>query len=138
MFTKIFPTSLATLALAAALTGVVPTAANAQHFSTKIGYGHDKGRIELYIGKYGQKNHYRGKKKKHRGHYSVCRPGHAVHKAERRGLRHARIGTVNNRFVIVKGRHHGSKVRVAFYRNSGRCDVAWIKRSKRGNYYRVR
>jgi hypothetical protein len=52
-----------------------------------------------------------------------CTPEHALDKAERMGIRRARIGHVGHRSIEVRGRSHGERVRVRFDRRSSHCRV---------------
>ncbi|MGB7286010.1 MAG: hypothetical protein WBC71_03675 [Salaquimonas sp.] len=81
----------------------------------------------VYIGGHKQRN-YNGHRSQRR--HAVCEPGRAVYKAERRGIRHARIDRVNPRFVVVKGRMYGDRITAGFYRDSRRCELAWVKESR--------
>lgn len=110
-------------------------AANAGNIDIQLGVQGPNGSI--YVSG-GHKKH--RKHKRHLDHYAyhdhhVCRPGRAVHKAERRGLRHVRIKRIGDRFVVVKGRRHGRSIKIAFYRDTHRCEVAWVKRGHRKHDY---
>lgn len=72
--------------------------------------------------------------KKRHGHRNLCRPGEAVYKAERRGVRHARVDRVGKRYVVVKGRKRGHHVKIGFERRSRHCEIAWVDRSRRHGY----
>lgn len=53
-----------------------------------------------------------------------CTPGRALNKAERMGIRRARIADVRRRTIDVVGRsRHGNRVIVTFDRRDRRCSV---------------
>lgn len=122
MMKKLFPASLTALALGLGLAIAAPATASAGSVDFRLGlYGNGGG---IYIGS----GHQRDRKFRHGG---ICRPGKAIHKAQRRGVRHARIKRVGHRYIVVKGRKRGSRIKMAFYRHSPRCKVAWVDRRER-------
>ena len=54
-----------------------------------------------------------------------CRPGKAVHKAQRRGIRHAHVVRVSRRGVVVAGRKRGERVTMGFGRSRS-CPVRFV------------
>lgn len=58
--------------------------------------------------------------------YNRCRPGKAVHKAKRRGIRRAHIVRVNRRGVLVAGRKWGERVVIGFA-NRRSCPVRFVR-----------
>jgi hypothetical protein len=52
-----------------------------------------------------------------------CTPEHALDKADRMGIRRARIGRVGRRSIEVRGRSHGDWVSVRFDRWDRHCRV---------------
>lgn len=138
MLKKSLIAGFATLALGLGMIASAPAQANAGTVELYLG-GPSGG---IYVGSGHRNRHYRGHRShsprnyhrpRHRAQF--CHPGRAVNKAERRGIRHARVDRVNHRFVVVKGRKRGSKIKMAFYRDAPRCEVAWVKR-KPGRGYR--
>lgn len=128
MLKKSMIAGFATLALGLGIAVTAPiSAANAGNYNLSINGG--DGHLRIRSGK----RHYHGDRH-YRHHRRMCRPGRAVHKAEHRGVRHARVDRVNNRFVIVKGRKRGNKIKIAFYRDGPRCEIAWVKRKHRRNH----
>ena len=132
MITKLIPAGVLALGLAISMASVTPAAAGNLNFTIGI----EKNQHKVTV-----KKHYRGRHlpywhKKPR-HLDICTPGKAVHKAERKGLRRARIEQVGHRFVLVKGRSGGSRVQVAFYRNSAECKIAWVDRSRNYRHGRI-
>ena len=63
----------------------------------------------------------------------VCRPGRALRKARRMGVRRAYVHRVGRRGVVVGGRRYGERVRVGFARAPG-CPVRFARRVG-GRYY---
>ncbi|MCR4269082.1 hypothetical protein [Nitratireductor sp. ZSWI3] len=55
-------------------------------------------------------------------HYRSCSPQHALRKAERFGMRRARIVDVNRRVIRVAGRMNHHRARMVFARQPG-CPV---------------
>jgi hypothetical protein len=76
------------------------------------------GGFTLYFGspsyKYGNHNKGYGYKKQK---IRYCTTGRALHKAERFGIRHARVINANKHSITVKGRKHGHRVKVKFGRH---------------------
>lgn len=122
MFTLNLAKTLAVATLGIATLAGATTLANAHDVRGHVGYSHKHGQFELRFG------HQPRVIKRAPRHHGTCRPGRAVRKAERHGLRKVRVQRVNHRVVVVKGRKRGGQVRVAFHRDSPRCNVAWVKR----------
>lgn len=59
-------------------------------------------------------------------HYNRCRPGKAVRKAKRRGIRRAHIVRVGHRGVVVAGRKWGERVVIGFG-NRRSCPVRFVR-----------
>lgn len=116
------------------------TAANAGSIDLYINSG--DGHLRLHNGPGIRYRHHTQRRNdygvRHYPRQRICRPGRALHKAERRGVRHARIDRVGHRFVIVKGRKRGGKIKMAFYRDSNRCELAWVKRKPHRIHYGYR
>ena len=126
MFTKFIKGGLASAIVGLGLIAAAPQAALAgqANFGVTIQGTHGA----VHIGNVKHRHH------KHRGHRNLCRPGEAVYKAERRGVRHARVDRVGERYVVVKGRKRGERVKIGFERRSPRCEIAWVDRSHRHGY----
>jgi len=62
-------------------------------------------------------------------HYGdrICRPGEAVQKAFRQGMRRPGIERVTRREVVVTGRFRGHRAMLVFDRNSSRCRVLYSR-----------
>ncbi len=59
-------------------------------------------------------------------HRRFCRPGKALRKAKRRGIRRAHIVRVGHRGVIVRGRKWGDVVTIGFGRHRS-CPVRFVR-----------
>jgi len=55
-----------------------------------------------------------------------CRPGKAIRKAERRGIRRAHIVRSGRRGIVVAGRKWGERVVIGF-RNNHRCSIRFVR-----------
>lgn len=92
--------------------------------------GHSHGGIYIgsggfHVGIGGHRGH-RRQFRDHRRH-RVCRPGRALRKASRMGVRRAYVARVGHRGVMIGGRKHGRPVIVGFGRR-GHCPVRFIDR----------
>jgi hypothetical protein len=63
----------------------------------------------------------------HRGGDRICRPGEAVQKAYRQGMRRPGIERVSRHEVVVSGRFRGHRAVLVFDRNSSRCRVLYSR-----------
>jgi hypothetical protein len=91
------------IALLISLGAIAGTTSTAAARGPDVGFG-------IYFGTPGH-HYYSG----HRHHdRRGCFPGQALRKAERHGVRHARIVRADHRRVVVKGRHHRHQVRMVF------------------------
>ena len=98
--------------------------------SVYLGFGdrHDDTRFGIYLGD-SSRTHYRRdrwdddwRRDEWRRSERRCTPGRALDKAERMGIRRARIDFVSRRAIGVIGRSHGDRVSVTFAR-APRCPV---------------
>jgi hypothetical protein len=115
-------TSIKTAALSA-LVGLGTLAAIPAHAdSLYLGFGNNQDpRFGVYAGDDGYRRDYRRDDRRddwRRG----CSPDRALDKAERMGLRRARIVDVNRRVVKVVGRQYGDRVVVVFANERG-CPI---------------
>lgn len=89
-----------------------------------LGGGHHGPSVGVW---FGDNDHsYRGYDRRHDRrhdrrweHRRGCSAGEALYKAERMGIRHARVVDIDRRSVDVRGRKHGDRVRVSFARVPG-------------------
>lgn len=94
---------------------VVPAHAD----SIYLGFGNDNApRVGVYSGDDGYRREYR----RDRDWRRSCSPERAVNKAERMGLRRARLIDINRRTVKVAGRQYGDRVVVVFANERG-CPI---------------
>ena len=126
MFTKFIKGGLASAIVGIGLIAAAPQVASAGQVQAGITIYGTHGAVHIGNVKHRHKN-------KH-VHRSLCRPGEAVYKAERRGVRHARVERVGKRYVVVKGNKRGHRVKIGFERHSRHCDIAWIDRSRRHGF----
>jgi len=101
--------------------GAMPAQAQADSLYLGLGDRHHDSRFGLYLGDNGRayrRDHYRDEYRSERR----CSPERALYKAQRMGIRRARIADVSRRTIDVVGRQHGDRVRVTFAR-APRCPV---------------
>lgn len=93
-------------------------AATAQAEGLYLNFGErGQSRVGVYDGDDGPRHVGRWDRwERDRRHGRECTPGHALDKAERLGVRRARIIDVNRRTIDVAGRRHGDRVVVTFAR----------------------
>ena len=87
-----------------------------------FGGRHDSAGVGVYLGD-ADRVHYR--RDRYQGHHRVCTPGRALDKAERIGLRHARVVDVDRRTIEVRGHKRGHRVNVTFGRSPNCPIVGW-------------
>jgi len=111
-------TKLKTLTIAGMIGLMGLGAIPAQADSVYLGFGarNDDARVGVYIGEDGRR-HDRDRRAERR-----CSPNRALDKAERMGLRRARVDFVSKRRIGVIGRRHGDRISVIFARSPG-CPV---------------
>ena len=99
--------------------GAVPAQADSLYLG--LGDRHNDSRFGLYLGdndRAYRRDRYREEYRSERR----CSPERALYKAQRMGIRRARIADVSRRTIDVVGRQHGDRVRVTFAR-APRCPV---------------
>lgn len=106
-----------------ALIGLGTLAAVPAHAdSIYLGFGNDPDpRVGVYSG---DNDGYRREHRRDRDWRRSCSPERAVNKAERMGLRRARLIDVNRRTVKVAGRQYGDRVVIVFANERG-CPVLY-------------
>ena len=130
MFKFLKTAALTTLIAASALTGVVVPASAQSGVYLGLGGGRTGPDVGVYIGEDGRS--YRRHDRRHerrddryerRDRYErACSPGQALNKAERMGIRRARVVDVGRRSIEVAGRSRGDRVVISFGRAPG-CPV---------------
>ena len=104
--------------------------AQADSLQFRFGDRHDDSRFGLYLGdneRAYRRDRYRDDyRDEYRDEYRRserrCTPERALYKAQRMGIRRARVDDVSRRTIDIVGRQHGDRVRVTFAR-APRCPV---------------
>lgn len=118
MFTKL---KIAALSAMVGLGAIAAVPATAQAEGLYLNYGSHNGvGIGVQVGDYGR-HHYRHDRR----HFRACTPNRAVNKAERYGVRRARVVDVGRRTITVAGRKWGERVRMTFGRSADCPVVRW-------------
>jgi hypothetical protein len=112
--------TLSSLALAATLTGFSAGPVSAQDFELSIGRDGPQVRVRDDCN---PRREYCGDRRDDRRFERGCSPERALDKAERMGIRRARIDDVGRRTIDVVGRSRGDRVIVSFDRRDPRCRV---------------
>ncbi|RUV66638.1 MAG: hypothetical protein EOR30_15145 [Mesorhizobium sp.] len=96
--------------------------ATAQADSIYLGFGNnDDPRVGVYTG---DDDYFYRERRRERDWRRSCSPNRALYKAERMGLRRARIIDVSRRTVKVAGRQYGDRVVIVFANERG-CPVIY-------------
>jgi hypothetical protein len=95
--------------------------ATAQAEGVYLNYGTHSAGIGIQVGDYGR-HHYRHDRRHFR---AACTPHRALNKAERYGVRRARVVDVNRRTITVAGRKWGERIRMTFGRSQNCPVVRW-------------
>jgi hypothetical protein len=105
--------------------------------ATGVAGGAQAASLDIYVGPGGYHGggyaggHHGGYVGGHHGgrHYGdrICRPGEAVQKAYRQGMRRPGIERVTRREVVVTGRFRGHHAMLVFDRNSSRCRILYSR-----------
>jgi hypothetical protein len=117
-------TTLKTAAIAG-LIGLMAMPAMAESLYLGFGDQHSDSRVGVYLGDDSRTVHRRDRyedRRDFRRSERRCTPERALDKAERIGIRRARIDYVNRSTIGVIGRSHGDRVSVTFARNRG-CQI---------------
>ena len=101
----------------------MPTAAQADGLYLNYG-GHGGVGVGIHIGDHDRVDYRQRHRRDHR-HFRACTPHRAVNKAERYGVRRARVVDVGRRTITVSGRKYGDRVRITFGRASHCPVVRW-------------
>jgi hypothetical protein len=115
MFNMLRNAAISAIIGVSALTGMAVTA-QAEGLYLNFG-GHGESRVGVYVGDDGPRHVGRWDRgERNRWDRRECTPGRALNKAERLGVRRARVIDVNRRTIDVAGRRHGDRVVVTFAR----------------------
>ncbi|MEM7300921.1 MAG: hypothetical protein AAF468_07535 [Pseudomonadota bacterium] len=120
MFNKLAKAT--TISLFLALGGAAVSTAPAQAFGHGVGIGIEGPGFSVHFGEPGYHRH-----RPHYRPYRFCRPGRALRKARRMGVRRAHIVRASRRGVVVAGRRYGHRIVVGFSR-APRCPVRFVRR----------
>ncbi|MCX7303688.1 MAG: hypothetical protein NTV73_05010 [Hyphomicrobiales bacterium] len=104
----------------------IPPTAQADGVYLNYGTGHHGAGIGMQVGEYDRAD-YRYRDEYRGGRHSGwgCTPYRAVDKAERYGVRRARVVDMNHRSITVAGRKWGNYVRMTFGREPSCPIVRW-------------
>ena len=97
----------------------MPAVAQADSLYLNFGGGYREPGVGVYFGD-GDRAYYRDRRPQR-----VCTPNRALDKAERLGIRRARIVDVGRRTIEVRGRQRGERVEVTFGRGPNCPIVRW-------------
>lgn len=121
-------TKLKTVALSALIglgaIAAVPATAQAEGLYLNYGNGHGAG-IGVQFGDYDRYDYREHGRRNDRRYHRFCTPQRAVDKAERLGVRRARVVDVDRRTIKVAGRKHGERVRLTFARTPNCPVIRW-------------
>jgi hypothetical protein len=124
MFAKLKTAALSVL-IGFGTLAAIPATAQAEGLYLNYGGGHGGGvGIGVQIGDYDRVDYRRGNRYDRRD-YRRCTPHRAVNKAERYGVRRARVVDVDRRTITVAGRKWGDRVRMTFGRAPNCPVVRW-------------
>jgi ABC-type sugar transport system substrate-binding protein len=106
----------AALSAVVGLTALTGMAATAQADGLYLNFGGGESRVGVYVGDHGPRWRHDRWDRRDRWERRECTPRRAVDKAERLGVRRARVVDVGRRTIDVAGRRHGERVIVTFAR----------------------
>ena len=121
---KTFKTAALSAMIGLGSFAAMPATAQADDVFLNFGGRHDGPRLGVYLGD-GDRADYRRDYRYDRRNQRRCTPDRALDKAERLGLRRARVVDVDRRTIDVSGRRHGDRVRVTFARAPNCPIVHW-------------
>lgn len=121
MFAKLKTAALSAL-IGLGTLAAIPATAQAEGLYLNYGGGHSGVGIGVQIGDY-DRIHYRDHRRDRRNR--GCTPYRALDKAERYGVRRARVVDVDRRTITVSGRKWGERVRMTFGRAPHCPIVRW-------------
>jgi hypothetical protein len=121
-------TKLKTVALSALIglgtLAAIPATAQAEGVYLNYGNGHRNGvGIGVQVGDYDRVDYRDYRRNRH--DFRGCTPNRALNKAERYGVRRARVVDVDRRTITVSGRKWGERVRMTFGRSPNCPVVRW-------------
>ena len=125
MFSKLRTAALSAVIGLGAI-AAMPASAQADGLYLNFGGGHHSAGAGIQFGgrdsaRYRDYRDYRHERR----NYRACTPNRAVNKAERMGVRRARVVDVSRHSIKVAGRKHGDRVRLTFGRAPNCPIVRW-------------
>jgi hypothetical protein len=119
-------TTLKTAALSAliGLGAIAAVPASAQAEGVYLNYGSGHGGVGIGV-QFGDRYDYRDGYRHDRRYGRACTPNRALNKAERLGLRRARVVDVDRRTIEVAGRKYGDRVHITFARTPNCPVIRW-------------
>lgn len=134
MFKKSIFAALAASVLGLGMLTTAPVTANAASVELRLG-GHERGPAVIVRDRdrrYSDRDRRHFDNDRHYRRANICQPNEAVREARRNGVHNAQVKRINDRLIIVDGRKRGQKINIAFNRIGGHCDIAWVKKDRRG------
>lgn len=122
MFAKLKTAALSALIGLGAIAAIPATA---QADNIYLNYGNGQSGFGVQIGDYGRVDYRRNDRRWDDRRYRECTPNRALDKAERNGVRRARVVNVNRRTITVAGRKWGERVQMTFARAPNCPVVRW-------------
>lgn len=123
MFAKL-KTAILSAVIGLGTLAAIPATAQADGLYLNYGGRHSGVGVGVHIGDYDRVD-YRWGHRYDRRDYRRCTPHRAVNKAERFGVRRARVVDVDRRTITVAGRKWGDRVRMTFGRAPHCPVVRW-------------
>jgi hypothetical protein len=124
MFAKLKTAALSAVIGLGAI-AAVPAAAQAEGLYLNFGGGYHNSGSDFYVGDDDYRGDYRRDWRHERRYNRFCTPNRALNKAERLGVRRARVVDVDRRTIEVAGRKHGERVHITFARAPHCPVVRW-------------
>ncbi len=116
----------ATLSVMIGLGAIAAMPAAAQADGLYLNFGGGQAGAGIYVGGPDSIDYRHNRYERYdRRQYRACTPNQAVNKAERFGVRRARVVDVNRHTIKVAGRKHGDRVRLTFGRAPNCPIVRW-------------
>jgi hypothetical protein len=122
MITKLKAAALSALI---GLSAIAAAPATAQAEGVYLNYGSGNAGIAVQLGGHDRVDYRHWDRRDHRRDFRGCSPYRAVDKAERYGVRRARVVDVSRRTITVAGRKWGERVRMTFGRGPHCPIVRW-------------
>jgi len=122
MFAKLKTAALSAL-IGLGVIAAIPATAQADNIY--LNYGNGQSGFGVQIGDYDRVDYRRHDRRRDDRRYRECTPNRALEKAERNGVRRARVVDVNRRTITVAGRKWGERIHMTFARAPHCPVVRW-------------